>query len=588
MRKWIIGAVVLVIIGVIAFLALGQGEGGLGGAEPTPVPELPPVTASDSVVAEAEVVPVQDVELRFEISGTVEDILVSEGQDVNEGETLAMLDADDLQLTVEDAEAQLARANADLEKLLSGASDDEVDVQRAQIANAEATLAEAEATRQRRDADVAQQEAHVAQRQAEVARVQGELQRVQGQVTQADIVEAEANLEAARASLADLEDGPDTVDVQTAQAAVAQRRAALEEARNQLSANKTNAQLAVEVAANDLRNAQAEYSSVYWEIREIERELRTVEQEIWQDLKDREERALRAVADAEAALNQAQVDLQTAQQSEVTGIQEAEANLADAQARLNDVLEGAEADELATARAEVARAQAALASLTGAERAGALASASASVSSAQANVQAAQASVDAAQADIASAEAVIDSRRADVERQQSQLEDLTAPPRDFEVDDLEAQILQREVSLRRAELELEKAALVSPIVGTVVEIDLTVGERVDTSLVAIRVADFSEWEIETTDLTELGVVRINVGDPATVTFDALPDLTINGTVSSIQDIGKNRQGDIVYKVTIAPDEWDERLRWGMTATVEIESSNSSASDSGAQESNTTE
>jgi HlyD family secretion protein len=35
-------------------------------------------------------------------------------------------------------------------------------------------------------------------------------------------------------------------------------------------------------------------------------------------------------------------------------------------------------------------------------------------------------------------------------------------------------------------------------------------------------------------------------------------------------LGKNYQGDIVYKVTITPDQWDERLRWKMTATVSIE------------------
>jgi hypothetical protein len=82
-------------------------------------------------------------------------------------------------------------------------------------------------------------------------------------------------------------------------------------------------------------------------------------------------------------------------------------------------------------------------------------------------------------------------------------------------------------------------------------------------------ADFSAWQIETTDLDELAVVNIDIGSLVTISFDALPDLEIPGKVVDIQNYGKNYQGDIVYKVTIKPDQWDDRLRWNMTATVSI-------------------
>ncbi len=86
---------------------------------------------------------------------------------------------------------------------------------------------------------------------------------------------------------------------------------------------------------------------------------------------------------------------------------------------------------------------------------------------------------------------------------------------------------------------------------------------------AVHLADVSTWQIETTDLTELDVVRVRVGSPVTMTFDALPELELTGTVSRIRLLGENKQGDITYVVTITPDRQDERLRWNMTAAISI-------------------
>jgi HlyD family secretion protein len=85
----------------------------------------------------------------------------------------------------------------------------------------------------------------------------------------------------------------------------------------------------------------------------------------------------------------------------------------------------------------------------------------------------------------------------------------------------------------------------------------------------IRLADLSAFQFETTDLTELAVVRVKVGDAATVTVDALPGVEFQGKVTRIRALGENRQGDIVYTVTVQPDRQDDRLRWNMTAAVSI-------------------
>ncbi len=570
MNRWIIGIIVLLVAGALAYFTLGQGGGETATAPtPTPLGTLPPVSASDRVVAEAEVVPIRDVELRFESGGTVAEVLVSEGDQVRRNDALARLDTRDLELSIEEAAARLAQARADYELLLEGATPDEVAAAQAQIANAEAALAQTQA-------QAMQREAAISKSQAEVARATGQFQSTRGRVTDADIAAAQARVEEARVALAKLEAGPETVDVATAQAAVDQQRAALQDTRDSLSAAKTQAELDLQKAAEAVRKAQVDYSNAYWNWQYVrdhgsappetaaapQPQLSDQSEQGYRDQLNKAEIALR---EAEKNVEDRRVALENARQAEITGVQEVEARLDDAQARLDDVLLGADDDELASARATLAQAEADLAQLVGEQRAG-------DIASAQAAIESAQADVTAAQADLEGAFANTQAAQAELERRQAELDNLTAAPRKPEVDQKEAVILQEEVRLKQTERELEKATLLAPMSGTVVEVDLEVGERIEMTQVVIRIADFSEWEIETTDLTELGVVRVQVGDPVEITFDALPGVTLQGSVKSIQDIGKNAQGDIVYKVTVTPEEWDERLRWGMTATVSIEPS----------------
>ena len=97
--------------------------------------------------------------------------------------------------------------------------------------------------------------------------------------------------------------------------------------------------------------------------------------------------------------------------------------------------------------------------------------------------------------------------------------------------------------------------------------DVALGEQVTLGAPILRLADFSQLQIETEDLTELQVVYIQEGDRAQVTFDALPDLIVEATVVRIRPYGENSSGDIVYRATLSVAQPDARLRWNMTAAV---------------------
>jgi multidrug resistance efflux pump len=114
---------------------------------------------------------------------------------------------------------------------------------------------------------------------------------------------------------------------------------------------------------------------------------------------------------------------------------------------------------------------------------------------------------------------------------------------------------------------LASAELRSPFGGTITNLDLKVGEYAAAGTQVVTVADFSGWVVKTTDLTEIDVVNIKEGQPVTVSLDAIPEASLNGYVLSIGHNYSEKQGDVVYEVTVLMTDEQPAMRWGMTAEV---------------------
>ena len=180
-----------------------------------------------------------------------------------------------------------------------------------------------------------------------------------------------------------------------------------------------------------------------------------------------------------------------------------------------------------------------------------------------------QAAIVAAQADVGLATAAVEQARLQVEQlppdaSPGQVEFVQANLRlaEAELDVAESRLVEAQTALTQTEVR-------APFAGTVASVDIEVGEQALAGQAVITMGDQSGWLVETTDLSELEVVRIAVGDRATVSLDALPDLVVNGTVERIQVRGTNDDGGVVFAVSIRPDVHHEELRWGLTATVRI-------------------
>ncbi|HYO41899.1 MAG TPA: HlyD family efflux transporter periplasmic adaptor subunit [Candidatus Limnocylindrales bacterium] len=241
----------------------------------------------------------------------------------------------------------------------------------------------------------------------------------------------------------------------------------------------------------------------------------------------------------------------------------------------------------AAARLDV---QAAAAAATGA--AAATARAEASVAQASANVTAATAAIAQAQASRRSADAQRDQLPNAATRAQERQADAQVAQADAAIDSARAQRTAAQAALRIAEAGLEAAkadeerariavasaelaldhlTVTTPVAGTIVSIEPSVGDLVQAGVAVVRVADLSAWRFETSDLSETSIARVREGATALITVDGLPGTEIAGTVESVGGYGSASQGDIVFRVVVAPSgEVPEALRWNMTVTMEID------------------
>jgi multidrug resistance efflux pump len=165
-------------------------------------------------------------------------------------------------------------------------------------------------------------------------------------------------------------------------------------------------------------------------------------------------------------------------------------------------------------------------------------------------------------ADVIYAEA----RVAEAERQLEKLQDGPDPDA---LELAQARLDNAEVQVSAARAALTDLELSAPFAGTVTRLYLRPNEWLIPGQPVLLLADLAKMYVETTDLNEIDVARVQVGDTVIVTFDALPEVVVNGIVTRIADKASEGSG-VNYTVLIELDEIPADVRWDMTAFVDIE------------------
>jgi len=118
------------------------------------------------------------------------------------------------------------------------------------------------------------------------------------------------------------------------------------------------------------------------------------------------------------------------------------------------------------------------------------------------------------------------------------------------------------------EATLGTATLEAPFAGTITAVNSMVGDQVSPATVSFRIDDLSRILVDV-QITEVDINRVKVGQPVTLSFDAIPDKDFNGKVSAVAKVGTPSSGAVNFTVTVELTDANEEVRPGMTAAVNI-------------------
>jgi HlyD family secretion protein len=158
---------------------------------------------------------------------------------------------------------------------------------------------------------------------------------------------------------------------------------------------------------------------------------------------------------------------------------------------------------------------------------------------------------------------------AQIEKGHRDFETFSAGPDPDDVALAEARIANAEAQLAAAEEMLADLELVAPFAGVISAVHVNSSEWVAPGSPVLLIADLNNLQVKTTDLSEIDVAQISLDDTAVITFDALPDLVLEGTVISIAPKADEGSG-VNFPVILELSEIPPALRWGMTAFVDID------------------
>ncbi len=454
-----------------------------------------------------------EIDLNFESPGVIKKILVKKGDKVKAGQLLAELRATTERSAVAEARANVAAARAQLNKLLAGATPEELQVARERVKNAEITynnkVKELENLRNKLAADEKNYYDRVDSAKTDLADAKNNavvtvknelfdgksaLNRVNNILTNDD---AKYTLSAQNSSLL-----PQAKDShKQAEAMIATAQSLTDQA--EISNSYTDTIAALDSALDALTKVADALSMTY---------------------------SVLANTPASSRYTQSEIDID-------------KANIKNDQATVSASISALQSSKTALTAAQ--------SSLLNAENALA-----AFLANKDSQLQAAEGAVESAQGAWQLAQAEL------------KLKEAKARPEDIALQ--KARVAQAEAALARAQARLEQMIIYAPTDGTITKVHYEEGEKVELGMPVISMIGESGLEIEV-DVPEADITKVKVGDQAVITLDAYgDDVKFKGVVVFIDPAETVIQDVVYYKVKVSlVDIENYEIKPGMTANVDI-------------------
>lgn len=136
----------------------------------------------------------------------------------------------------------------------------------------------------------------------------------------------------------------------------------------------------------------------------------------------------------------------------------------------------------------------------------------------------------------------------------------------------EATIRQRQAVLDAAQVNLDYTNIISPVDGTVVSRNVTMGQTVaasfQTPTLFLIATDLTKMQVDA-NVSESDIGGIRNGNKATFTVDAYSGRTFEARVTQVRQSPQTVQNVVTYDVVVSVDNSDLALKPGLTAATRI-------------------
>lgn len=524
------------------------------------------VAVSGSVNAAAQ------LRLNFKTAGKLAEVYVTAGQQVTAGQPLAKLDTSDLEVTVAQAQAGLAGAQANYDKLVAGATPEDVALAKQAVDNAQRSLGSTQRSGQ----------IDVSSAQQSLARLQSSFQAARSTVASLStdirteigaftIDAAITQLNQARTDLNALLNANGGNPICTGASCpspgqTTQTASEGKSAQTSLSSASVSLANAQTLAAGNLSSAVADYTSAADALVDIatrfDAAVQAGQDTAQLDLSYQSVQGSFSTASVRLAalLDQLSASLTSAQNS----ITSAQSQFASTASRNDQSYESVRQEllplqqalstqllHLAVAKNKTAQSANPVGTLTDGITGGYV--------TALQNVTSVQ---ERTNSSISNAQNALQNTTLSLQK-------ATAPAASYEIAASYASLLAQTASLAAAQNNLANAVLKAPATGVVASVANQVGEFASSAAGGfIVLANVSSVALHGT-VGEADVVKLKLGQVATITVDAVGTGRMTGKVTSLDPVATIASGVPVYGVDVTIDLPNAAVRPGMTGTANV-------------------
>lgn len=187
----------------------------------------------------------------------------------------------------------------------------------------------------------------------------------------------------------------------------------------------------------------------------------------------------------------------------------------------------------------------------------------------QTQIDSYRSSINAAGQKISTAIETVQSAEASWSNAKESLTLYSASATQSDIDAQRASVRAAEADVENARAKLQKTLITATFDGTVTRMDIKVGEIISSNSTKISLMSTDAFNIESY-VPEVHIANIKPGNTAKVTLDAYGEDSIFGAVvQSVDPAETIRDGVSTYKVTLSFDQYDPRIKSGMTGSVNI-------------------